>query len=134
MQQVFRAFPILALLLLAACETSPGPTPPFEEPIRPLTDVRGFIAAAAYERMSDEERKEAATAQFYALQYGRTGAPRSWAGDLGAAGEVVVGPPVGVNSLYCRNFTHAVIVGGQTFVMNGMACREEGAGWAVVPT
>ena len=65
-------------------------------------------------------------------RFGRTGAPRAWQGDRGASGQVVVGPPVNVNSLYCRDFTHTVTAGGQTYSKKGMACRELDGRWNVV--
>jgi surface antigen len=99
-----------------------------------MTDVTAFVDPAALRLLSDRERTEAASAQFNALQFGRTGAPRSWSGDRGASGQVIVGPPVNVNSLYCRDFTHVVAVGGQTFARKGMACREVDGRWGVVPT
>ena len=82
--------------------------------------------------MSAKERTEAASAQFNALQFGRAGAPRAWAGDRGATGSVTVGPPVPVNNLYCRNFTHVVTVSGQAYTKQGMACRETDGSWGVV--
>jgi surface antigen len=94
--------------------------------------LTGFIDEAAIKLLSDRERAESRNAQFYALQFGRAGAPRAWAGDRGASGEVVVGPPVIVNSLYCRNFTHRVSVGGQNFITNGTACRDEEGLWSAV--
>jgi hypothetical protein len=79
-----------------------------------------------------KERSEAASAQFNALQFGRPGAPRAWQGDRGANGQVLVGPPVNVNSLYCRDFTHSVTAGGQSYSKKGMACRELDGSWGVV--
>jgi surface antigen len=155
MQQLLRAFPLLGLLTLAACGTTGsvrdlGPTlpqpnagiqtatvaPPSEtiSTTRSLTDVNAFLDPAVVSRLSEKERTEAAAAQFNALQFGRTGAPRAWSGDRGASGNVVVGPPVNVNALYCRDFTHTVTAGGQSFVKKGMACRELDGRWGVVPS
>ncbi len=157
MPQFFRAAPLLAVLALAGCSSSsstadigytlPGPgnttstmTAAVPSPQQQLTtaqsmtDVTAFVDPAALRLLSDRERTEAASAQFNALQFGRTGAPRSWSGDRGATGQVQVGPPVNVNSLYCRDFTHVVAVSGQTFTTKGMACREVDGRWGVVPT
>jgi surface antigen len=155
MPQIFRAAPFLAVLVLAGCASSastgdlgytlPGPgattttaaLPSPQQQIttaQSMTDVTAFVDPAALKLLSERERTEAASAQFNALQFGRTGAPRSWSGDRGATGQVLVGPPVNVNSLYCRDFTHMVAVGGQTFSKKGMACRELDGRWGVVST
>jgi surface antigen len=118
----------------AATTTAALPTPQQQlTTAQSMTDVTAFIDAAALRLLSERERTEAASAQFNALQFGRTGAPRPWSGDSGASGQVVVGPPVNVNSLYCRDFTHVVAVGGQSFTRKGMACREPDGRWGVVP-
>lgn len=152
----FRVAPLLAVLALAGCSgssstadigyTLPGPgnngttmasaVPSPQQQLtsaQSMTDVTAFVDPAALRLLSDRERTEAASAQFNALQFGRTGAPRAWSGDRGANGQVLVGPPVNVNSLYCRDFTHVVAVSGQTFTKKGMACRETDGRWGVVP-
>ena len=160
MQQILRALPLLAILALAACSSSAsvadlGPTlaqpnpalqqPQTQMPMTPppaqqvaeaqsLTDVTAFVDPAVLPQLSQRERTEAASAQFNALQFGRTGAPRAWSGDRGNSGSVLVGPPVNVNALYCRDFTHTVTAGGQSFVKKGMACREVDGRWGVVPS
>lgn len=156
MQQISRALPLVALLLLAGCSSRStsiadiGPTiappnpalqtvamPPPSQQVataQSMTDVTAFIDPAAASQLSERERSEAASAQFNALQFGRTGAPRSWSGDRGASGSIVVGPPVNVNSLYCRDFTHTVNAGGQSYAKKGMACRELDGRWSVVPS
>lgn len=158
MQHLFRTAPLLALMVLAGCASSAGtadlgyrlpgprdaayapaaePTPAPSKQIaeaQSLTDVTGFVDPAALQLMSEKEKSEAASAQFNALQFGRTGAPRAWQGDRGASGEVVVGPPVNVNSLYCRDFTHTITAGSQNFVKKGTACREFDGHWSVVST
>lgn len=156
MQQILRASSLVAVLTLAGCSTGVttvsniGPTlaqpnPALQTAALPapsqqiataqsLTDVTAFIDPAAVALLSQKEKSEAASAQFNALQFGRTGAPRTWQGDRGASGQVIVGPPVNVNSLYCRDFTHAVTAGGQSFSKKGTACREADGSWSVVAT
>ena len=91
----------------------------------------GFVDSGALALMSAKDSAEANSAQFYALQFGRPGAPRAWTGDKGT-GSVAVGPYVRVNNLDCRDFTHTVKVGGKDFVKKGTACREQNGNWAVV--
>lgn len=93
--------------------------------------ANGFIDSGALALMSPADSAEANSAQFYALQFGRPGAPRAWTGSKGTTGSVAVGPYVRVNNLDCRDFTHTVKVGGQEFVKKGTACREQNGNWAV---
>lgn len=95
-------------------------------------DILDFIDPAAASQLTPKERTEAASAQFYALQYGRPGAPRVWQGDSGATGDVSVGPYVQVNSLNCRDFVHKVVISGKTYEHSGTACREVNGDWDVV--
>lgn len=156
MQHILRAISLVPLLALAGCGGSSvqvsniGPTlaqpnPALQSGTVPaaapsqqiataqsMTDVTAFIDATVLPRLSPREQTEAASAQFNALQFGRTGAPRSWQGDTGASGQVLVGPPVNVNALYCREFTHTVTLAGQAYPKKGMACREADGRWGVV--
>ncbi|WP_224701742.1 hypothetical protein [Devosia aquimaris] len=93
--------------------------------------ANGFVDSAALALMTPADSAEANSAQFYALQFGRPGAPRAWTGTKGTTGSVAVGPYVRVNNLDCRDFTHTVKVNGQEFVKKGTACREQNGNWAV---
>ena len=94
--------------------------------------ANGFVDPAALAVMTAKDSNEANSAQFYALQFGRPGAPRQWAGDAGTTGSVSVGPYVRVNNLDCRDFTHSVKVNGTDYVRKGTACREQNGNWNVV--
>ena len=147
------ATPLLALTLAACSSTGPTQvvatapmvaTPVIARPMVPTpaqttqqalltTSVsNGFVDAAALSVMTAKDSAEANSAQFYALQFGRPGAPRQWAGDKGTTGSVGVGPYVRVNNLDCRDFTHTVKANGQDYVKKGTACREHNGNWAVV--
>jgi surface antigen len=149
------ATPLLALTL-AACASTTAPqvvqapvavaAPTFIAPVGPTpaqtTQValaatsiaNGFVDPAALSQMTPKDSAEANSAQFYALQFGRPGAPRQWSGDQGSTGAVAVGPYVKVNNLDCRDFTHTVKIGGKDYVKKGTACRENGTNWTVVPS
>lgn len=156
MQQILRLFPLLGVFALAGCasmgnsstqltqgSTLPQPnaalqttslTPPPAQQIasaQAMTDISAFIDPAAIGLLSANERTEASSAQFNALQFGRPGAPRSWSGDKGASGQVTVGPYVRVNNIDCRDFTHTVTVSGQSYARKGTACRELDGRWSV---
>lgn len=158
MQQILRAIPYLAVLALAGCMGStqnigptlarPNPTlstastaslqPAVVQPAeatataRALTDVSAFIDPAALPLLSAKDKAEASTAQFYALEVGRVGAPRMWQGDSGHSGSIVVGPNGQANNLRCRDFTNTVTIGGQEYVRKGNACREVDGRWWVI--
>ena len=158
MQQIFRVSPVLAMLVLAGCSMGPssdvnlGPTlnqpnPALAQPMltpasvpattqvataeTAMSDVTTFLDAGVVGKLSAKEKAEAASAQFNALTFGRPGAPRAWAGDKGATGQVTVGPYVRVNNIDCRDFTHTVTVGGMPFAKQGTACREADGTWTV---
>lgn len=148
------ALPLLALAVAGCTTTRPvtqvasAPVvvqqPAIAQPTMPTTAqtvqtarlttsiANGFVDASALSRMTAKDSNEANSAQFYALQFGRPGAPRQWAGDQGTTGSVAVGPYVRVNNLDCRDFTHTVKIGGSDFVKQGTACREQNGNWNVV--
>lgn len=96
------------------------------------TDISTFVDASAVKLLAEADKKEAASAQFYALQFGRPGAPRRWQASSGATGKVSVGPYVRVNNLDCREFSHEVEVSGKVYPRSGTACREGDGHWGVV--
>ena len=106
------------------------PSPPVVQASLPAGNY-AFIDSAALTSLNDAARAAARDAQFYALQFGRPGAPRNWSAG-GASGQVSVGPYVRVNALDCREFTHRVTVGGQSYSRSGTACREADGTWEVV--
>jgi surface antigen len=81
--------------------------------------------------MDDVSRGQASSAQYYALQFGRVGAARTWTGDNSVTGQVNVGPYVKVNNRDCRDFTNVVNVGAKSYTKRGTACRELDGTWTV---
>src|SRR4051794_14280589 len=146
------AVPLFALTLAACASTGPtqvaqapvAAAPVFVAPTGPsvaqttqaalmtTSIANGFVDPAALSLMTAKDSAEANSAQFYALQFGRPGAPRQWSGDKGSTGAVAVGPYVRVNNLDCRDFTHTVKANGQDYIKKGTACREQNGNWAVV--
>lgn len=147
------ATPLLAMTLAACASTGPAqvaqapvvaapvvstplvatPAQTTQQALLTTSVSNGFVDTAALALMTAKDSAEANSAQFYALQFGRPGAPRQWAGDKGTTGSVAVGPYVRVNNLDCRDFTHTVKVAGADYVKKGTACREQNGNWAVVP-
>jgi surface antigen len=94
-------------------------------------DISTFTDPNAFRQMGDQSKAQAASAQYYALQFGRVGAARTWSGETGVSGQVSVGPFVKVNTRDCRDFTDIVNVGPKSFTKRGTACREDDGHWTV---
>lgn len=94
-------------------------------------DISTFVDPAGFKLMGDQSKTEATTAQYYALQFGRVGAARTWTGENSVTGSINVGPYVKVNNRDCRDFTNVVNVGPKSFTKRGTACREDDGHWAV---
>jgi surface antigen len=145
------ATPLLALTLAACASTGPTqvatapvvappvmqqplvatPAQTTQQALLTTSVANGFVDAGALALMTANDSAQANSAQFYALQFGRPGAPRAWSGDKGTTGSVAVGPYVKVNQIDCRDFTHTVKIGGKDYVKKGTACREQNGNWAV---
>jgi len=122
--------PVIAPVI--AAPTLPSPAQTTQVALSQTSVANGFVDPSALALMTAKDSAEANSAQFYALQFGRPGAPRQWAGDKGSTGTVAVGPYVRVNNLDCRDFTHTVKIGGADYVKKGTACREQTGNWTVV--
>jgi len=158
MRPIFSVLPVVALLALAGCATNPGysqgpilgttsaPTeapPPDGNQVATAApsqvvatgvenlDISAFTDPGAFKSMSDSSKSQASSAQYYALQFGRVGAARTWAGDSGVTGQVNVGPFVKVNNRDCRDFTNVVNVASKSYTKRGTACRGDDGRWDV---
>jgi surface antigen len=96
------------------------------------TMIDGLAGSQIGRNLDDGDLQAAATAEFRALEYGKTGTPVAWRGRSGAFGEVVPGASYQVNSLSCREFTHTIYVKGQPQAARGTACREANGSWRTV--
>ena len=124
--------PEAAPVAVAPAPVVAGPTPAQTTAAAvAATDVSPFVEPAAVALMTPADKSQASSAQFYALQFGRPGAPRAWTSGV-TKGQVTVGPYVRVNNLDCREFTHAVTVSGTAYSRQGTACREQNGTWTVV--
>jgi len=94
-------------------------------------DISTFVDPAAFRVMGDSAKSEASSAQYFALQFGRVGAARTWTGDGNVTGQVNVGPYVKVNNRDCRDFTNVVNIGAKSYTKRGTACREDTGTWTV---
>jgi len=94
-------------------------------------DISTFTDPTGGSLMSPTDRAQAASAQYYALQFGRVGAARTWAGDKGHSGSISVGPFVKVNNNDCRDFTNIVNIDSRSYTKRGTACRGADGTWTV---
>ena len=154
--KMLRAIALVSLALIVAGCTRTASTPTWGQPVysqpavlsplpgtpqqptdtTPIQQARldpgayDYIDGGVLGQLGAAQRSAANEAQFYALQFGRPGAPRTWSSG-GASGQVSVGPYVRVNNLDCREFSHRVTMNGQTYTKSGTACREVDGAWGV---
>jgi len=157
MNPILRALGVVALLAVAGCSTNDssnysqepmlGTTPPpdttvdttptMPPPSQVATtgvenlDISAFTDPNGFKLMSDTDRSQASSAQYFALQFGRVGAARTWSGDQNVTGQINVGPFVKVNNNDCRDFTNIVNVGAHSYTKRGTACRGADGTWTV---
>jgi surface antigen len=157
MNPILRALGVVALLAVAGCSTNDssnysqepmlGTTPPPDTTVdtTPTTpppsqvattgvenlDISAFTDPNGFKLMSDTDRSQASSAQYFALQFGRVGAARTWSGDQNVTGQINVGPFVKVNNNDCRDFTNIVNVGAHSYTKRGTACRGADGTWTV---
>ena len=129
--QVVQQAPIVTTAPVMTTPLVASPAQTTQQALATTNVANGFVDSGALALMTPTDSAEANSAQFYALQFGRPGAPRAWTGAKGTTGSVAVGPYVRVNNLDCRDFTHTVKVNGQEFVKKGTACREQNGNWTV---
>ena len=117
MNPILRALGVVALLAVAGCSTNDssnysqepmlGTTPPpdttvdttptMPPPSQVATtgvenlDISAFTDPNGFKLMSDTDRSQASSAQYFALQFGRVGAARTWSGDQNVTGQINVG-------------------------------------------
>ncbi|HTJ58207.1 MAG TPA: hypothetical protein VL418_11650 [Devosiaceae bacterium] len=94
-------------------------------------DISSFVDPAGFRSLSENAKTQASSAQYFALQFGRVGAARTWTGDSNVTGQISVGPYVKVNNRDCRDFTNIVNVGAKSYTKRGTACRGDDGRWAV---
>lgn len=92
------------------------------------TGVSNFLGSNVAGELDSSAQRMALNAQFFALQFGRPGAPRLWR-SAGVGGRVIVGPFVRINNLDCRDYTHIVDLPAGKRTVKGTACRDGAGNW-----
>jgi len=76
--------------------------------------------------------RAARSAEYRALEYGRTGVPVTWKSGS-SHGEVVPGTTYRINDSNCRDYVHTLTVGsGEAQSARGTACRQANGTWQPV--
>lgn len=139
----FRVLLIAGAVALSGCTTTGISTPAIPGISGSGTSNSGKVAAAIIAAMngglvggkigaglSERDRALALEAEYRALEYTPSGRPVTWKGaQSGAYGEVTAAQPYRVGSQDCRQYTHAVYVGGQPRTGRGTACRNADGSW-----
>ena len=94
------------------------------------TSLSDYVDPAVLPLLNSADSSKASEAVYYALQFGRAGAPWTWSGSNGTSGRITVGP-FSVNNRDCRTFTHTVTVSGREYARSGSSCKEPGGTWTV---
>lgn len=140
---LFRAIGLLAIIASAGCTRinlfSPNVAPIVQPqtivaPVRPTVqtlEIPQFVDPVSLGQLSEADKNSATNAQFYALQFGRPGAPRTWAGQNNVTGSIVVGPYIILGGQTCRVFTHTIIIEGTSRIHEGTSCRLGEGNWVV---
>jgi len=88
----------------------------------------GVIARLGGIKLGESDRQRALEAEYRALEAAPGGQPVLWEG-RGVSGSVVAAAPYQVGSQNCRQYSHTVIVEGQSTSGRGAACRNSDGSW-----
>lgn len=99
----------------------------------PASPAGGIIGKVIGAELDSADRRAALDAEFRALEYGRTGVPVQWRGRNGRTwGDVWAGARYQINDFACRDYTHTIVIGGETQTARGTACRQPNGTWEAV--
>ncbi len=124
-QAIRHIFAVATLFLVTGCAAM-GESPSAKLAL-PLRD--GILAGEIGTGLSEAARRNAAEAEFRALEGGQTGAPVAWKISDTVQGSVVPQQPFAVGSANCRRYSHSITSGGQVRTATGTACRREDGIW-----
>lgn len=105
--------------VMALASTSTGGSP-----------AGGIVGKVIGAELDSADRRAALDAEFRALEYGRAGVPIQWRGRNGRTwGDVWAGARYQVNDFACRDYTHTIVIKGETQTARGTACRQPSGTW-----
>jgi surface antigen len=89
----------------------------------------GIVGQIAGLELDRGERRKALEAEYRALEYTPSGQAVVWRSSDSRYGEVVAAQPYRVGSQDCRQYVHAVQIGGERRTARGTACRNGNGSW-----
>ncbi|OAP40722.1 hypothetical protein AU381_02140 [Sinorhizobium glycinis] len=89
----------------------------------------GVIARLGNLDLGKSDRQRALEAEYRALEAAPGGQPVAWEG-RGVSGSVVAAAPYQVGSQNCRQYSHTVVMKGQSSTARGAACRNTDGTWS----
>ncbi|WP_370056427.1 hypothetical protein [Sinorhizobium fredii] len=89
----------------------------------------GVIARLGNIDLGKSDRQRALEAEYRALEAAPGGQPVAWEG-RSVSGSVVAAAPYQVGSQNCRQYSHTVVVKGQSSTARGAACRNSNGTWS----
>jgi surface antigen len=131
---------VASAVALAGCSTSSGQRGTAAAGLS-ATSTRGASSAAYIDalqggvvarlpsiELGKSDRQRALEAEYRALEAAPGGQPVLWEG-RGVSGSVVAAAPYQVGSQNCRQYSHTVIMKGQSTTARGAACRNSDGSW-----
>ena len=96
----------------------------------PRTVIGGIAGNAIGRQLEATDRQRAASAEYRALEYGRSGTAIAWKSTkTPTSGAIVPGKPYKQGSVFCRTYTHTLHLGGPPETLHGTACRQADGTW-----
>lgn len=90
----------------------------------------GWVAGDIGRQLDDADRRQAAEADFVALESGAAGVTREWHNATsGHRGQVTPGPAYAVNQYTCRDFVDVVSIDARKETRRSTACRQPDGSW-----
>jgi len=81
-------------------------------------------------KLTLNERKQAVSAEFEALEYSPAGETVKWGSQFfGSSGAVVASKTYDVGSSNCRQYVHTLLIKGKSETVKATACKEQDGTW-----
>ncbi len=96
--------------------------------------VGGFVGSSVGKSMDDRDKMMAERTSQNALEMSPSGTSTTWKNpDTGHSGYVTPTKTYKTREgRYCREFTHAVVIGGKEEKAYGKACRQQDGQWQII--
>lgn len=90
----------------------------------------GLLRNPVGRKLTLNEREQAVTAEFEALEYSPAGESVKWGSLLfGSSGAVIASKTYDVGSSNCRQYVHTLLIKGKSETVRATACKEQDGTW-----